>query len=144
MVVRRPERGGDGVSKPIVLFLCTHNAGRSQLGAALLELQAGDKYEVRSAGLDPAPEVNRAGAASLRELGKEIGDRVPRRVTEDDLREADVVVAMKPGLQLPAEPSGMLIEWSLPDPAEWDLDSIRPLRDAIAARVRKLDQSLDK
>jgi len=130
------------MSKPIILFLCTHNTGRSQLGAALMELQAGDTYEVRSAGLDPAAEVNQAGAASLRELGKEIGARVPRRVTEDDLREADVVVAMKPGLRLPAEPSGTLIEWSFPDPGEWDVDSIRPLRNAIAMQVRELRRGL--
>lgn len=130
------------MSKPIILFLCTHNAGRSQLGAALMELRAGDRYEVRSAGLEPAAEVNQAGAASLRELGKEIGDRVPRRVTEDDLREADVVVAMKPGLRLPEAPTGTLIEWSFPDPGEWGVDSIRPLRDAIAARVHELDCSL--
>ncbi|MCL2794993.1 MAG: low molecular weight phosphatase family protein [Microbacteriaceae bacterium] len=130
------------MNKPVILFMCQHNAGRSQLGAALMELQAGNRYEVRSAGLAPADHVNEAGAESLRELGKEIGDRVPRRVTEADLREADVVVAMKPGLELPVAPSGRLIEWSFPNPENWDLDGIRPLRDAIAAAIAELDHEL--
>lgn len=130
------------MSKPIVIFLCQHNAGRSQLGAALMELQSGDRYDVRSAGLAPADHVNEAGAASLRELGKEIGDRTPRAVTEDDLREASVVVAMKPGLKLPIAPAGRMVEWSFPDPENWDLDGIRPLRDAIAVAVAALDTEL--
>jgi arsenate reductase len=130
------------MSKPVILFMCQHNAGRSQLGAALMELRAGDRYEVHSAGLAPAEHVNGAGAESLRELGTEIGDRVPRRVTEADLRGADVVVTMKPGLELPAVPSGRLIEWSFPDPENWDLAGIRPLRDAIAAAIAELDREL--
>jgi arsenate reductase len=92
--------------------------------------------------LAPAEQVNQAGAASLREAGIEIGDQLPRRVTMDDLREADVVVAMKPVLDLPATPSGRLVEWSLPDPAEWDVDGIRPLREAIDQHVHELDRQL--
>lgn len=130
------------MSKPIVLFLCQHNAGRSQLGAALMDHRAGDLYEVRSAGISPAEQINAAGAATLAELGIDTSHRSPRKVTEVDLLEADVVVAMKPGLQLPANPAGQLIVWELPDPGDWDVDSIRPLRDEIDARVQRLADDL--
>ena len=126
------------MSKPVVLFLCHHNAGRSQLGAALMHHRAGDRFEVRSAGMPPAEAFNAAGAASLEELGIDTSDRSPRKVTEADLLEADVVVAMKPGLSLPIEPRGQLIVWQLPDPGDWDVESIRPLRDEIDARVQRL------
>jgi len=126
------------MSKPIVLFLCQHNAGRSQLGAALMELRAGDRFEVRSAGIAPAEAINAAGAASLAELGFDASDRVPRAITRRDLEDADIVVAMKSGLRLPAEPTGAYLVWALPDPGDWDVDSIRPLRDEIDARVQAL------
>jgi len=131
------------MSKPIVLFLCQHNAGRSQLGAALMDHRAGDRYEVRSAGMAPAEKINAAGAATLAELGIDTSHRTPRAVTAEDLAEANVVVAMKPGLKLPSEPTGRLIVWSLPDPGEWGADSIRPLRDEIDARVQALATALD-
>ncbi len=130
------------MSKPVVLFLCTHNAGRSQLGAALMNHRAGDRFDVRSAGVAPAEAINAAGAASLAELGIDTSHRVPRRVTEADLLEADVVVAMKSGLALPAQPSGQLIVWQLPDPGDWDVESIRPLRDEIDLRVQQLAADL--
>ncbi len=126
------------MSKPIVLFLCQHNAGRSQLGAALLDLRAGDRFDVRSAGVAPSEAINAAGAASLAELGIDTSHRVPRAVTVADLEQADIVVAMKPGLQLPSEPTGVYIVWQLPDPGDWDVDSIRPLRDEIDRRVQQL------
>lgn len=91
---------------PTVLFVCQHNAGRSQLGAALLEHLAGDRFTATSAGLAPAETVNSAVAATVAELGMDITDRVPRSVTEGDLQAADVVVLMKPGLQLPGTPRG--------------------------------------
>lgn len=128
--------------RPIVLFLCQHNAGRSQLGAALMDHRAGDRFEVRSAGIAPSPAINAAGAASLAELGIDTSHRSPRAVTESDLREAHVVVAMKPGLTLPIDPVGRLIVWELPDPGDWDVDSIRPLRDEIDARVQRLAAEL--
>jgi arsenate reductase len=123
-------------SVPIVLFLCQHNAGRSQLGAALLEHWAGDRFTVASAGLSPAGHVNPAVAATVAELGMDISDRTPRAVTVDDLDAADIVVLMKPGLDLPGTPRGEVWEWSFPDPDSWDADAVRPLREAVSARIR--------
>lgn len=130
------------MTRPIVLFLCQHNAGRSQLGAALMEHRHGDAIDARSAGIAPADTVNAAAAASLAELGIDATRRVPRAVTAEDLAEADIVVSMKPGLALPAQPSGIRIVWELPDPGDWDVQSIRPLRDEIDARVRSLAASV--
>jgi len=122
--------------KPTVLFICQHNAGRSQLGAGLLEYLAGDHYTAMSAGLSPADEVNDAVAATLAELGVDITDRVPRAVTPADLDEADIVVLMKPGLTLPSPVRGELLEWSFPNPEAWDVDAVRPLREAVAAQIQ--------
>lgn len=124
------------MSKPTVLFLCKHNAGRSQLGAALLQHLAGDRYEVDSAGFAPADAVNPAIAATVAELGTDITGNTPRAVTAADIENADVVVAMKPGLQLPGTPK-RLVEWSFPDPEAWDVDSVRPLREAVATAIAK-------
>lgn len=118
-----------------VLFICQHNAGRSQLGAALLEHLAGDRYTANSAGLSPADTVNPAIAATVAELGVDISDRRPREVTKDDLERADVVVLMKPGLTLPTEPRGTVLQWAFPDPSAWDVESVRPLRESVAARI---------
>jgi arsenate reductase (thioredoxin) len=129
--------------KPVVLFLCQHNAGRSQLGAALMEHRVGSRFDVRSAGISPSSAINVAGAASLAELGIDTAHRVPRAVTEAELLEADVVVAMKPGLALAVEPRGRLVVWQLPDPGDWDVDSIRPLRDEIDSRVQRLAADIE-
>ncbi|OJU47135.1 MAG: low molecular weight phosphatase family protein [Microbacterium sp. 69-7] len=120
---------------PTVLFICQHNAGRSQLGAALLEHLAGDRFAADSAGLSPADEVNPAVAATVAELGMDITDRVPREVTPSDLEAADVVVLMKPGLTLPATPRGEVLEWSFPNPESWDAEAVRPLRDAVSTKI---------
>ncbi|OOB91769.1 arsenate-mycothiol transferase ArsC [Rathayibacter sp. VKM Ac-2630] len=122
--------------KPTVLFLCQHNAGRSQLGAGLLEVLAGDRYTATSAGLSPADTVNPAIASTVAELGLDISDRAPRAVTVEDLDTADIVVAMKPGLTLPATPTGRFLEWRFPDPTDWSAENVRPLREAVAARIR--------
>lgn len=124
------------MSKPVVLFLCQHNAGRSQLGAALLEVIAGEQYTALSAGISPADAVNPAIAAAMLELGLDISQRIPRAVTADDLEGADIVVAMKPGLALPTAAIHRYIEWQFPDPTSWDLNSVRPMRDAVATRIR--------
>lgn len=122
------------MTTPTVLFLCTHNAGRSQLGAALLELHAGDRYIAISAGSAPSGAVNPAIAATVAELGLDISDRTPRGVTAELVERADVVVAMKPGLTVPGTPE-RLIEWTFPDPAAWDVESVRSLREAVAAAI---------
>ncbi|MFK4759897.1 low molecular weight phosphatase family protein [Microbacterium sp. ZW T5_45] len=124
------------MSTPTVLFLCQHNAGRSQLGAALLEILAPGDYTVTSAGTSPAETVNPAIAATIAELGLDITSRIPRAVTPEDLATADIVVAMKPGLSLPAAPAGRYLEWSFPDPTDWTPENVRPLRDAVTARLR--------
>lgn len=121
---------------PTVLFICQHNAGRSQLGAALLEHLAGDRFTATSAGLAPADVVNPAVADTVAELGMDITDRVPRAVTVDDLDAADIVVLMKPGLGLPSTPRGEVLEWSFPNPESWDADAVRPLREAVAQKIR--------
>ena len=124
------------MSKPTVLFLCKHNAGRSQLGAALLQHLAGDRYTVDSAGFAPADAVNPAIAATVAELGIDITGNTPRAVTAADIENADVVVAMKPGLNLPGAQK-RLVEWSFPDPEAWDVESVRPLREAVATAIAK-------
>ncbi|MFG6402689.1 low molecular weight phosphatase family protein [Microbacterium sp. P04] len=121
---------------PTVLFICQHNAGRSQLGAALLEHLAGDRFTATSAGLSPADEVNPAVAATVAELGRDITDRVPRAVTVQDLDDADLVVLMKPGLELPSTPRGEVLEWSFPNPEAWDADAVRPLREAVSEKIQ--------
>lgn len=122
--------------KPTVLFICQHNAGRSQLGAALLEHLAGERFTAASAGLTPAETVNPAIAATVAELGMDIMGRVPRAVTPADLEAADVVVLMKPGLALPSAPLGEVLEWSFPNPESWDADAVRPLREAVSNKIQ--------
>ncbi len=122
--------------KPTVLFICQHNAGRSQLGAALLEHLAGERFTAASAGLAPAETVNPAIAATVAELGMDIMGRVPRAVTPADLEAADVVVLMKPGLALPSAPRGEVLEWSFPNPESWDADAVRPLREAVSNKIQ--------
>jgi protein-tyrosine-phosphatase len=123
-------------AKPTVLFICQHNAGRSQLGAALLGQLGGDRFTAASAGLSPADEVNPAVAATVAELGVDISGNVPRAVTTADLDEADIVVLMKPGLALPSTPRGEVLEWSFPNPEAWDVEAVRPLREAVAAQIQ--------
>jgi len=120
----------------IVLFICQHNAGRSQLGAALLEHLAGDRFIAASAGLSPAEDVNPAVAATVAELGMDITKRVPRAVTAADLDDADVVVLMKPGLTLPSTPRGEVLEWAFPNPEAWEADAVRPLRESVAQKIQ--------
>jgi len=125
-------------AKPTLLFVCVHNAGRSQLAAGLAALRGGDQVTVLSAGLDPDEKVSEVALASLAEAGIDRSDQTPTKLTDDLVAQADVVVALKPGLDLP-HPEGVRYEtWPLPDPAEWDIDGIRPLRDYIDAKVQQL------
>ncbi|MBV0895690.1 low molecular weight phosphatase family protein [Microbacterium sp. NC79] len=121
-----------------VLFICKHNAGRSQLGAHLLTHIGDERLVATSAGITPAETINPAVAASLHELGIDTSAVRPRAVTPEDLDAADVVVLMKPGLPLPGAVRGELIEWSFPDPSNWEADGVRSLRDAIDVKVRDL------
>ena len=121
-----------------VLFICKHNAGRSQLGAHLLTHIGDERLVATSAGITPAEGINPAVAASLHELGIDTSAAGPRAVTTEDLDAADVVVLMKPGLPLPGAVRGELVEWSFPDPTNWEADGVRGLRDAIDTKVRDL------
>ena len=125
-----------------VLFLCQHNAGRSQLGAYLFAQVAGPGYEIGSAGNAPAETINPVVAASLAEIGIDTSTASPRAVTVEQLASVDVVVAMKPRLDLPGPVAGRFIEWQFPDPSAWDLDGVRELRDAVLEQVRRLAEEL--
>lgn len=122
---------------PLVLFICQHNAGRSQLGAHLLNGMASGRYTAVSAGLSPAERINPVVAEALQELDIDTSAARPRAVTDADLAAADIVVTMKPGLTLPSPVAGRLIEWQFPDPDNWGLDGVRALRDGIAERIRQ-------
>lgn len=123
---------------PTVIFICQHNAGRSQLGAHLLEVAAPDRFIATSAGVKPADQINPVVAEALREVGADTSAARPRLVTAEDLAVADVVVTMKPGLELPGPIQGRHLEWEFPDPENWDLDGVRTMRDGVDAAVRGL------
>jgi arsenate reductase len=126
------------------LFVCLHNAGRSQMSQALFERDAAGRHGARSAGTTPGDHVHPEVAEAMRELGIEIGDRVPRRLTTEDAESADVVVTMGCGDKCPYVPGRRYIDWDLPDPKGQPLDAVRAARDEIAARVEKLVAELDQ
>ena len=121
-----------------VLFVCVHNAGRSQLAAGLAARRAGAGVRVLSAGTDPDAHVDPVALASLAELGIDRSDQTPTMLTDDLLEQADVVVTLKPGLDVAHRPGVRYENWSLPDPHGWDLDGIRGLRDHLDDRVAQL------
>ena len=123
---------------PEVLFMCTHNAGRSQMAAALLASQAGGGVRVTSAGSDPAEQVNPAVAAAMAEIGLDISQEVPKPLGAGQAEAADVVITMGCGDACPVFPGKRYLVWELPDPAGLTVDQIRPIRDDIAGRVRTL------
>lgn len=126
------------MTAPTVLFLCQHNAGRSQLGAHLLAHAAPERFTATSAGISPAEQINPVVAEALAELGIDTTTAHPRAVTVEDLVAADIVVTMKPGLTLPGPVTGELIEWEFPDPDSWGIDGVRDLRDRVHASVKQL------
>jgi arsenate reductase (thioredoxin) len=126
------------------LFVCLHNAGRSQMSQALFERAAAGRHGARSAGTTPGDHVHPEVAEAMRELGIEIGDRVPRRLNTEDAEWADVVVTMGCGDKCPYVPGRRYIDWDLPDPKGQPLDAVRATRDEIAARVEKLVAELDQ
>jgi arsenate reductase (thioredoxin) len=123
---------------PEVLFVCVHNAGRSQMAAALLDHIAGGRVHVRSAGSDPADRINPAVVAAMAELGIDISRELPKPVTDDAVRAADAVVTMGCGDACPIYPGKRYEDWEVADPAEADLEGVRRIRDDIAERVRRL------
>lgn len=124
--------------RPVVLFVCVHNAGRSQMAAALLEETAGGAVEVRSAGSAPGTEVHPLVVAAMAEIGIDLSARRPRALTDDLAREADVVVTMGCGDACPVYPGTRRLDWALDDPSGKDLDGVRAIRDEIGRRVAAL------
>lgn len=125
-------------SRPSVLFVCVHNAGRSQMAAGFLAHLAGDAIEVRSAGSAPAESINSAAVEAMAEVGIDISDRSPIILTPEAVESSDVVITMGCGDACPVFPGVSYRDWALPDPAGKDIEAVRPIRDEIEARVEKL------
>ncbi|MFD5572838.1 arsenate reductase ArsC [Streptomyces cadmiisoli] len=126
------------VVRPSVLFVCVHNAGRSQMGAAFLAHLAGDRVEVRSAGSAPADSVNPAVVEAMKEVGIDISARTPQVLTTQAVQSSDVVITMGCGDACPVFPGKRYLDWQLDDPAGQGVDAVRPIRDAVEQRVRGL------
>jgi arsenate reductase (thioredoxin) len=123
---------------PVVLFMCTHNAGRSQMAAALLAREAAGRIGVTSAGSEPASEINPAVVAAMAEIGIDMSREVPKPLGTGQAEAADVVVTMGCGDACPVFPGKRYLDWELPDPAGLTVEHVRPIRDDIADRVRRL------
>jgi len=128
---------------PEVLFVCTHNAGRSQMAATLLAHQAAGRVRVSSAGSQPASQLNPAVVQAMAEIGLDISREYPKPLTGDKVKAADVVITMGCGDACPIYPGKRYEDWDLPDPAGLPLDAVRPIRDAIRDRVHALLEDLD-
>ena len=128
--------------RPTVLFVCVHNAGRSQMAAALLERAAEGRIDVRSAGSAPAATLNPAVVEAMAEVGVDLTAERPKLLTDDAVRAADVVITMGCGDACPVFPGKRYLDWDLDDPAGRALDAVRPIRDEIERRVRALAADL--
>jgi arsenate reductase (thioredoxin) len=127
---------------PEVLFVCVHNAGRSQMAAGLVKLRSGGRIHVRSAGSDPGEEINPAVVEAMEELGVDLGEEFPKPLTDEVVRAADVVITMGCGDACPIYPGKRYEDWVLDDPAGQDLDTVRRIRDELDERVQKLISEL--
>jgi arsenate reductase len=127
-----------------VLFVCLHNAGRSQMSAALFERAANGRHEALSAGTTPAERVHPEVVEAMRELGIDLSDRTPQQLTRELAERADVVVTMGCGDSCPYIPGKPYLDWQLPDPKDQPLARVRATRDEIAARVDALVAELDR
>ncbi|MCZ7432368.1 arsenate reductase ArsC [Streptomyces sp. WMMC1477] len=126
-----------------VLFVCVHNAGRSQMAAGFLAHLAGDRVEVRSAGSLPADEVNPAAVEAMKEIGVDIADARPKVLTTEAVQASDYVITMGCGDACPVFPGKRYLDWALDDPAGQGVEAVRPIRDAIKARVEELVAEID-
>ena len=123
---------------PEVLFVCVHNAGRSQMAAGLVGLRSDGRVRVRSAGSAPASEINPAVVQAMAEVGVDLSEEYPKPLTDEAVRAADVVITMGCGDACPIFPGKRYEDWVLDDPAGQDLDAVRAIRDEIDARVQQL------
>jgi arsenate reductase len=124
--------------QPSVLFVCVHNAGRSQMAAGWLRHYAGDAVEVRSAGSEPAEHINPAAVEAMREVGIDIADQTPRKLGYATAEASDVIITMGCGDACPVFPGKRYEDWKLDDPAGLGVEAVRPIRDEIGRRVREL------
>jgi arsenate reductase len=129
-------------ARPDVLFVCVHNAGRSQMAAGLLTLRSEGRIRVRSAGSAPAEELNPVVVAAMTEVGVDLSGAFPKPLAEDAVREADVVITMGCGDVCPVFPGKRYEDWSLDDPAGQGIEAVRLIRDEIDARVQTLVSEL--
>ena len=129
-------------AQPEVLFVCVHNAGRSQMAAGLVKLRSQGRIHVRSAGSTPAEQINPNAVAALVELGVDMSDEFPKPLTDEVVRAADVVITMGCGDACPIYPGRRYENWELEDPAGKDLDTVRRIRDELDERVRRLIDEL--
>ena len=123
---------------PEVLFVCVHNAGRSQMAAGLVRLRSGGRIHVRSAGSDPADTINPAVIETMDEIGVDMSEEFPKPLTDEVVRAADVVITMGCGDACPIYPGKRYEDWALDDPAEQDLETVRRIRDDLDARIEAL------
>lgn len=130
--------GKDHEGKPVVLFLCVHNAGRSQMAMGIFERLAGDQAIAWSGGSEPGDELNPAAVEAMRELGIDISEEFPKPWTDEVVRAADAVVTMGCGDACPVFPGKRYEDWVIDDPQGQDLAAVRPIRDEITRRVRRL------
>jgi protein-tyrosine-phosphatase len=129
--------------KASVLFVCIHNAGRSQMAAGYLKHLAGDRIEVRSAGTDPGDKVNPAAVEAMSEEGIDISVNFPKKLTDEAVKESDYVITMGCGDTCPFFPGKTYLDWPLDDPAGQGVDAVRPIRDAVRAKVEALIAEID-
>ncbi len=127
-----------------VLFVCLHNAGRSQMSQALFEKSSGDRHEAQSAGTEPAQRIHASVVTVMEEEGIDLSHRVPRLLTDDLARWADVVITMGCGDACPVIPGKRYVDWDLRDPKNLPLDEVRTIRDDIKGRVADLVKDLDR
>ncbi|MFC7502800.1 arsenate reductase ArsC [Nocardioides sp. GCM10030258] len=130
------------MSKPTVLFVCVHNAGRSQMAAGFLQALAGDRIDVLSAGSQPADQINPMAVEAMREVGIDIAGEQPKVLTTESVQASDVVITMGCGDECPYFPGKRYEDWKLDDPAGQGLEAVRPIRDEIRGRIEELIASL--
>jgi protein-tyrosine-phosphatase len=124
--------------KPMILFVCVHNAGRSQMAAGYAQALGGDRVEIRSAGSEPADQINPNAIAVMAEEGIDIAGNAPKILTTDAVRESDVVITMGCGDTCPIFPGKRYEDWELDDPAGQSIEAVRPIRDEIKRRIQTL------
>ena len=129
--------------KASVLFVCVHNAGRSQMAAGFLTELAGDRIEVRSAGTQPGDQVNPSAVAAMGEIGIDISENFPKKLTDESVKDSDYIITMGCGDECPYFPGKTYLDWPLDDPAGQGVDAVRPIRDEIRKKIEALIAEID-